>query len=216
MADEARDFLDIGANIGYYSLYLAPCVHRVYAFEPDERCLSTLRANARVARNVEVVAQAVSEHSGSVRFDVSAGTEYSHIAEGGEREVMATSVDDFVATTGADVGLIKIDVEGHDLAVLLGARKTLRETNALVLTEFSQSDDGVNSIDTLHEICAVLDYEIYGHPYARDGNPADATLCRMDCIGERQISKMLFLVPPRLHATFAREASRTVVRIDDP
>jgi FkbM family methyltransferase len=206
-ADEARDFLDIGANIGYYSLYLAPCVRRVYAFEPDERCLATLRANARIARNVEVVAQAVTARSGLVRFDVSDGTEFSHIAEGGEREVMATSVDDFVATTEADVGLIKIDVEGHDLSVLLGARKTLRATHALVLTEFSQPDDGHNSTDALHEICAALDYEIYGHAYARDGNPAHATLCRMDAIDERGISKMLFLVPPRLHARFAREAS---------
>jgi hypothetical protein len=42
-ADADRDFCDIGSNIGYYSLYLSPCVRKIFAFEPDSRNFTGLR-----------------------------------------------------------------------------------------------------------------------------------------------------------------------------
>ncbi len=51
-ADPARDFLDIGAHIGYYSSYLSNRVRRVYAFEPDPRNIPSLYKNASLAGNV--------------------------------------------------------------------------------------------------------------------------------------------------------------------
>src|SRR5262245_9278759 len=58
-ADPRRDFLDIGANIGYYSNYFSPLVRRVYSFEPDPRNLPALRRNAGLCGNIEVVEKAV-------------------------------------------------------------------------------------------------------------------------------------------------------------
>src|SRR6185437_434806 len=65
-ASTESDFLDIGANAGYYSMYLAPIVRRVYAFEPDPRNLPALSANAAIATNVVVCSKAVSEDRKSV------------------------------------------------------------------------------------------------------------------------------------------------------
>ena len=44
--DKQKSFLDIGANIGYYSLLVSPYCHRVYAFEPDLRSIAALKENA--------------------------------------------------------------------------------------------------------------------------------------------------------------------------
>src|SRR5579875_3397799 len=53
-----RDFLDIGAHVGYYSAYLSPLVRCCYAFEPDPRNLAALRANAALAGNIKIIEQA--------------------------------------------------------------------------------------------------------------------------------------------------------------
>lgn len=67
-AESGRDFLDIGAHIGYYAAYLAPLVRRAYAFEPDARNFRGLRENAGIARNIEVVEAAVSSKDGMADF----------------------------------------------------------------------------------------------------------------------------------------------------
>lgn len=205
LADGGRDFLDVGANIGYYSLYMAPRVRRVYAFEPDARCLPALTANAKTAGNIEIVTKVVAEVSGAVGFDVSGGTEFSHISDDADNRLAATSIDDFVEETGSDVGQLKIDAEGHDLTVLMGAQRTLELARPLVLTEYTQSPEGINEAGELYALCDELDYEIYGLAYGRDQNPAEAVLRQM-CVDDDEISKMLFLVPPRLANVFADQA----------
>jgi FkbM family methyltransferase len=196
LADPRRDFLDVGANIGYYSLYLSPCVRKVYAFEPDTRSLAALRYNAGMAGNVQVVPVAVTDVSGTVSFDVRGSAEYAHIGTRGRVQVAATTVDAFTATTGLDVGQIKIDVEGHDLCVLRGAGKTIREGQPLVLTEFSQRSESINDPNELYSLCAGVGYRIYGFAYSADGDPSSTRLREMRQ-GDGRVSKMLFLVPRR-------------------
>jgi len=64
-ASQNSDFIDVGAHIGYYSMYLHPLVRNVYAFEPDPRNLTDLAANAASASNIEVVESAASSHTGT-------------------------------------------------------------------------------------------------------------------------------------------------------
>ena len=81
-ADRNRDFLDIGAHIGYYALYLSPCVRKVYAFEPDPRNISGLTANARLRDNVAVVQMAVSSGDGIGSLHIGQGTAVSSLETG--------------------------------------------------------------------------------------------------------------------------------------
>src|SRR5262249_42863854 len=67
-ADRRRDFLDMGANIGYYSNYPSPLVRRAYAFEPEPRNVPALRRNAALCGNIEVVEKAVSSYDGAARL----------------------------------------------------------------------------------------------------------------------------------------------------
>ncbi len=210
--DAAGDFVDAGANIGYYALYAAPRVRRVWAFEPNPATLEILRANALRAGNVEVVPQALFSRPGRMTLDVGSEAEISHLVTPGAGsvggtatvEVEVTTLDAFTAAR-SDVRItgIKIDVEGADLAVLEGARATIARDRPLVLTEFSESAG--NRPEDIAAFAAGLGYGM--HAFVRT-DPASARYS-LRAVDAGDIAagrcKMIFLVPERLAAAFTSE-----------
>lgn len=198
-ANASRDLLDVGGHIGYYSLYLSPCVRHVYAFEPDSRNFAGLRANIAQGGNITHIAKAVSARSGNICLAVDGDTAISHVNDRGT-EVEATSIDDFVRESGAKPGLIKIDVEGHDLAVLQGAIETIKAEQPLILTEFSLAAGVANDPDRLFDLLADINYRAFAYIWRTDRIVfEEVTLETVRDIG----IKMLFLVPQQHHAAFA-------------
>ena len=145
---------DVGANIGLYSLGLAALAPRgrVFAFEPSPGSAEFLRANLRrnQAENVEVFATALADREGTVSFhDVPFFTAGSFTAEEGTWlgsdavgstlvQVPCTTLDAFVEDHAVErVDLLKIDVEGAELAVLEGGVKTLAAHRPTVVMEFN-------------------------------------------------------------------------------
>ncbi len=156
--------LDIGANLGITTIAmsrLAPDGH-VHTFEANPAVAEHLRANVRTntAGNVTVHAVAVSAESGELTFasdnESSTGSAVVDRAaeisrrqlsgafeqEGAERRsltvVPATTVDEFVAEAGLDrLDLLKIDVEGHDIDVLRGAKQTIAAMRPTAIVEFA-------------------------------------------------------------------------------
>ena len=139
--------VDVGANVGYFSLLLARCVAPtgcVVAFEPNPRVMSALRQN--IARNeasiarVIPVATAAGAAGGSARFAVERrSTRGKVVPEGGDFEVEVTTVDDAAERYGSP-RLLKVDVEGAELDVLVGARRVLEETHPTVIVEVHSAD----------------------------------------------------------------------------
>jgi FkbM family methyltransferase len=140
--------LDIGANLGWYSLLLAKrCPKaRIHAFEPEPRNLGLLRDN--LARNdihnVTVHAVAVAERSGAMQFfpypDKNMGR-HSLVPMAGLTpiEVQVVAIDDFLREQRIDpasIDFVKIDVEGYELPALQGAR-TLLAARPTILAEFA-------------------------------------------------------------------------------
>lgn len=146
-------FVDVGANIGYYSLLAARAVGEggaVYAFEPNGPIRARLEENLdlnglRAAGNVHVRAQAVARASGEIRFYRSTTADNSGLSSilpgagrAEEAEVVpCVSLDDFVAALppgrapGArPIDLMKIDVEGAELEVLAGGSAVLARADA--------------------------------------------------------------------------------------
>jgi FkbM family methyltransferase len=205
-ASARRDFLDIGAHIGYYSVYLSPLVRHAYAFEPDPRNLENLRANARLAGNVEVVDMAVSSRDGSARLHVGQGSAVSSLEgdheSGEEIEVKTVTIDSFAASLpGIDVGLIKTDVEGHDLEALRGMCKVVARCQPLILTECPYTPE-------LDALCRDWDYHTYA--FTRDRRTLQTRFQKMSNGDLRdQWYKMLFLVPSHSGAEFARLANQS-------
>lgn len=155
--------LDIGANYGMWVYPLSRAVGRrgrVWAFEPVPFTVSTLRKVTSLLRlqNVEVVAKGCADHAGTVAFDVpvqgngaiSGGQ--AHIAErddarpGRERHARWTTtkqimcevvaVDDIVPEA-APVSLIKLDIEGAELAALRGCERVIGRCKPLVVCEIN-------------------------------------------------------------------------------
>jgi FkbM family methyltransferase len=138
--------VDIGANVGYYTLIAGRLVGpkgRVFAFEPApetfdllSRCVATNRLD-----NVEAVQAAVAEKSGTAKLFLSPDPiTHSLYGKGelGSVEVPMISLDSFLRGHGGRVDVVKIDVEGGELKVIEGMRETIRLSPGLkIFTELS-------------------------------------------------------------------------------
>jgi len=198
-AERHRDFLDIGAHIGYYSAYLAPIVRRAYAFEPDPRNLPALRVNASLAGNIDIVEMAVSSRSGRGRLHTGAGSAVSSLEPNGSAtiDVATTTVDAFLELhPKIDVCLIKTDIEGYDFEALSGMCQTVARFHPLILTECKDSLK-------LRKLCADWDYAIFG--FTRDNDRLKTTFRELSISGQSlgYRYKMLFLVPNHLTKFFS-------------
>jgi FkbM family methyltransferase len=131
-------FIDVGANIGYFSLLASKIVGetgRVVAIEASPRIFSALRSNiaCNQARNIRVVNMAVSNRKGFLRLY--RGTEYNSgltttREERGlefECEVEALPLDAILSPLELETArFIKIDVEGAEWDVVAGMGRLLR------------------------------------------------------------------------------------------
>lgn len=211
--------LDVGANIGYYTMLCAPVVRAVYAFEPDPRNWPALERNAARAPNVTVVHQALHRVSGEMALDVSGDPAVSRLVAkdiaGVTQRTPVTTIDRFVEqyVNGRVTG-IKIDVEGEDLAVLEGAEATLAAHAPLVLTECTVNPSVANNFDALFDLTNRHGYSVHAFVPAERGGRLRRTRYRLVRLERETIAgfafKMLFLVPPRLEATFTAGDSREV------
>lgn len=136
LASPGDHAIDVGANIGYMSLVLARAVGktgRVTAFEPHPEIFADLQANV-AASVVEPVQAAVSAEPGMATLNVPAEFGFNRgvatIEEvGGQAaaiDVRKVTLDGVVGAAGR-IGVLKIDVEGHELSVLQGAKGLLEE-----------------------------------------------------------------------------------------
>ena len=138
-----RDAIDIGANDGSYEFYLLPHARHVIAFEPMPALAQALRTKFR--RGVTVEAMALSNRSGTASLcmpvvdgiPINGCSTISSIAAAkypGHQpvEVPMDTLDDVYE---GEAGFIKIDVEGHQQAVLDGAFETIRRCRPRVLVE---------------------------------------------------------------------------------
>jgi FkbM family methyltransferase len=169
--------VDVGANIGYYSLMGARIVGptgAVHAFEPNESIRNRLSGNVQLNgfQNVVVHREAVTKQTGTVRFYKSAWSENSGISsiipsygleEQGE-DVPCVTLDDFAATLGARrIDLLKIDVEGAELDVIAGGRRVLGAADApAVLFEGHEVAPLVEALGSLGYHVRRVDYTLGG------------------------------------------------------
>jgi len=147
--EEGSVFLDVGANIGWYSLTVARAAKArisILAFEPDPLSFRLLSENIRLngCDAVRAVQQAVSDVETTKTLYLYANKNRGRhsllpINDQGTVEVRTTSLDAFLDREGIDprtVALVKIDVEGYEYHVLNGARRLL-ESVPVMLCEYS-------------------------------------------------------------------------------
>lgn len=135
-------FLDIGANVGFFSLVASGIVGdagQVHAFEPLPNLAKLLRRTvaANDVKNLVIVEAAVGRSVGMVSIAAMADSAYSHLVDGANQidnrhgkwrhvSVRAVTVDDYVANVvGRLPRLIKMDIEGSEIEAIEGAKEVL-------------------------------------------------------------------------------------------
>lgn len=139
-------FVDVGANRGSWCGPAARVFRKVHAFEPEPALAAALRRAA--PSNVTVYALALSDHDGSGRFAVpvyggEALTTRASLETGANvghedelvYEVPLARLDSFELT---QIDVIKIDVEGHERAVLDGAWRTIDRERPTLIVEIEE------------------------------------------------------------------------------
>lgn len=130
-------FVDVGANVGLYAIAAAKRGATVVAVEPDRRNARTLRRYARLNQaHVDVIQAAASDETRplvvAVRGnEVTSTAELYHDTATTYQVIPAVTLDSLLTGRGCD--LLKIDVEGEELAVLKGAAATLRTVRVVML-----------------------------------------------------------------------------------
>lgn len=130
---DGEDFLDVGANVGVYSILAAGRGARVLAMEPVpdtyEQLLDNVHLN-RFAARIDARNIGVGSEPGELHFSTQGGAT-NHVLAPGESnaQAVAVAVDslDCIAADWAPV-LIKIDVEGFEANVIQGAQRILAQS----------------------------------------------------------------------------------------
>jgi FkbM family methyltransferase len=137
--------LDIGANVGYFSLLGSQSVGpsgTVVAIEPEPANYALLCANIWEARvgNVQAIRAAASSFSGPLPLSVSndnCGDHRSFLERPGERVLAVPGVRvDHVLEADTRVDIIKIDIQGADHRAVLGMERMLARWKPILLVEF--------------------------------------------------------------------------------
>jgi FkbM family methyltransferase len=140
--------LDLGANIGWYSLVAGTTLKgsgRVVAFEPEPTIGAILERNIvrNGLRNVEIVRAAVVDRETNACFVTTPHhVGDHHLVEGPTNEptmtVAVTSIDAQWRRLGVTIDLIKIDTQGAELAIFRGMRELLstQSRKPVIITEF--------------------------------------------------------------------------------
>lgn len=126
---------DFGVNDGGFSRVVAPRCRTVIGFEPDP----TWHDRLALPANVRVIAKALAAHAGHHRFHVNAQKCSSmHFADIAATtvEVEAVTFGEALALESGRIDLVKMDIEGEEVAVLLDAPADLFTRVAQMTVEF--------------------------------------------------------------------------------
>lgn len=185
--DPSRDVIDIGANVGFFSVLFSKSIqpdHKVLCVEPSENALKRLYRNleSNGCSNVIVHEGALgSEKTNAVLHVVPGKEEYSslqplehkHICKEDSVEVNVEMIplDELIEMHGLNPGFIKMDVEGAEFEVLKGAKELLRKYQPTLLSEM---DNALLKRFGTHvsEVVSFLEDLGYEVTDARTGGPA--------------------------------------------
>ena len=181
--------LDIGANIGSFTVFLASIARHVYAFEPEPNNFKQLEENTTYfgspinsstshLNNIKIVNYAVSDKLGINTLHMCPTDNGMHRlynskwCDGGEQiEVKTTTIDFF--TNNNKISFIKIDVEGWEYHVIKGATNTIKRDHPVIMMEWhppSLEEAGTNPREFYDFMIKELGYQKPDHmllPYAK-------------------------------------------------
>ena len=165
------DTIDVGVYRGVYSYEMAKYSKKVHAFEPNPIIFKDIKTNlSKIIKNISFYNFALSDNENNsilkipIRnkdFDRSNYEEYFQMGKATIHdenkmedietfEVKSKKLDSFSFSN--KISFIKIDVEGHELAVIKGAENTIRKNKPILLVEIEERHSQKKVSDTLNYI----------------------------------------------------------------
>jgi FkbM family methyltransferase len=222
-------FIDIGANIGWYTFNMAALGVNVIAFEPMEDNLVLLKHSLSLAGNVENgISQRITlyEHGLGAADDMCfLYSDNGNVGDGHVKCVTKESdlnmeenysvrgrvpikrLDDIIDTTGMHVVAIKIDTEGFDSNVLKGGSNVILHSGAdLILTEFvpeNQREKGGDPVWFMTEV-QKAGYRVLNNTYSLSTlYIPDEKMVNMNSYNGRMDSVVTFHSAPKANKTIS-------------
>lgn len=147
--------VDIGANIGYYTILMAKNAKKVFAIEPDRDCFEILKKNvdANKLKNVVLLNIALgAKREKLILIKDKENQGNSHIGTGKGSTITCERLEQILVNE-QKIDLIKIDTQGWEPEVIKGAEKIIERDKPTVFLEYSPSEYQDNKmIDYLKNI----------------------------------------------------------------
>ena len=169
LLQQGGDFLDVGANHGLLSFGLAGRLDqrvRFHLFEPNPKLLRIIEKTLTLypSMRAEINALAVCDEDATIFFRIEdEQTGASHISRNGGVPIRSTKLDTYLESKNCDrIELLKIDIEGYELAALRGAEHALK-TRCIKAIYFEYFEKFLVRVGPPSEVIAFLDslsYEV--------------------------------------------------------
>lgn len=159
LIDPSRTSVDAGANKGVYTYWLEHLSKHVHAYEPNPKMFNVLKRGAGSKATVHYAA--LSDQAGEFALRIPKNTRGGYSNQGGSlnHDKVGDSYGEVMVQTRRldeepiqDIGFLKIDVEGHEMAVLDGALKTIERDRPTLLIEMEQQHTGRPIEDDLKRV----------------------------------------------------------------
>lgn len=187
---EFRDipFLDVGANIGTYTIIAAETKARVISFEPHPQTYASLVKNLEINNlyNVCPLQVAVSNYDGKVNFSDFRENAINRIVNTGQLEVQSLKLSTVYKKYNITDTIVKIDVEGGEKSVLESFEDNLKDVKIL----FCENGDNFDCVKIIKNFGLVG--PLYYH----------AKKCLLIKTPQKRIEDAIFISPdflPHIH-----------------
>ena len=203
-SDKSKNALDVGVYRGVYSLKLSQNFKHIYAFEPNPLLFPYLKKNLKkIIKNINLYNLALSNKSGTTELKLplrsysvfkdnieelyqlgAASIHPNNEFENYKKVMVNTEKLDNISIN--DVGFIKIDVEGHELEVINGAKETISSNKPVMLIEI-ENRHSKRSVDETISNINNLGYDCF---FVQNGN-----LISIENLNDKKFVNNFFFLP---------------------
>lgn len=185
-------FVDVGAHLGYFSMLAAAKAKRVFAIEALEFLVERIHRNglANHYSNVSTILAAAGEKTGFVPMP-KVGRANNAVGKGdGTNLVPMIRLDDYFTGEHRPT-VMKIDTEGYELQVLMGAREILKSKPRLLIEVHDTMTEFGHTPAELHQFLSSFGYRVSQIPHRAAGKSLDKGLKEIRAEEMRNVNSMV-------------------------
>lgn len=157
--------INAGACRGHYTKIFSNCIKpngKVIAFEPEKESFEVLQNKFKNEDTVVLEEKALSNYCGFGNLQVCKQIGHHHISDSGNLRVQVVTIDSYCTYNNIDkVNFIKMDVEGQDLNLLIGAQNIIKKSNLLVIVAELHYHHFKLDKDKVNEFFKSNNFELY-------------------------------------------------------